>query len=118
MRRIDQRSAGRRVRIGFRNHLYNRALAGMRGVDVDVEDRRQRLDWLLARRDERHGDRRKVKHHGDSQGAAKLNRLSPRVHYLSASGSATRPTSGMPLARITASTCTTEPYGTPASARR
>ena len=40
------------------------------------------------------------------------------AHRAIASGSATSPTSPTPAARITASTCTTVPYGTPLSARR
>jgi len=59
-----------------------------------------------------------VEVHRDLESLERAWRRRLAGHYLMSSGSATRPTSGTPVLRMTASTRTTVPYGTPWSARR
>ena len=71
---------------------------------------------LLERTEEQCGDRR-VKYRREREWG-ETRPTFPAGHYFVAGGSATSPISPTPLARMIASTCTTEPYGTRSSARR
>ena len=88
------------------------------GDYFDAIHRRERHWFALTECVEQQRRHRRVQYRRECEWCNESRSTLPVRHHFDSGGSATNPMSPTPLARMIASTFTTEPYGTRSSARR